>query len=158
MKLFSILIICVVFLTGCGEFSGNHYLFYGTITNKQERIKYIEIEENTYNTKYSNEDTYKLLENSYFSKNKNTYSTKEKKLKPVIEFTYTVKLRDGRIVTITQDDDDGSILSINQRVAVVYYYPSGSGKVIPISYNSSNGSGRVTVPYGSTGDNMIIEV
>ena len=123
----------------------------------RERIKYIEIQENTYNTEYNNEDTYKLFEDTYSSKNKNTYSTKDKKLKPVREFTYTVKLRDGRIVTITQDYDDGPILSINQKAAV-HYYPSGSGKVIPISYNSSNGSGRVIVPYGSTGDNMVIEV
>lgn len=124
-------------------------MFYGTIKSKQERIKYIEVKENTYNTEYD--------EDTYSSKNKNIQSTKEKKLKPVREFTYTVKLRDGRIVTITQDYDDGPILSINQRVAV-HYYPSGSGKVIPISYNSANGSGRVIVPYGSTGDNMVIEV
>ena len=145
VKLLSNLVFCTLLLTGCEYYSSNQYVMYGTITSVKENIKYVEVSQDVQIKEYDPNQRYdkdKLL--------KNVSAVKTTKLKPVKEHIYTVRLRKGTIVTITQEERP--ILSVNQTVAV-HYDTSGKGEVLPIRNEAENK--KVVVPYGS--GNMIIE-
>ena len=118
---------------------------YGTITGFRENIKYVEVSQDVQIKEYNPNKQYdkdELL--------KNVSAVKTTKLKPVKEHVYTVRLRKGTTVTITQEERP--ILSVNQRVAV-HYDNSGKGEVLPIINEAGNK--KVVVPYG--GGSMVIE-
>lgn len=154
-KLFSIVIVCALFLAGCSEFSGDQYVFYGTVQHTKERIKSIDISNNTYSNVYDSGTIYSI--NTGIAGNANTTfsSTGTQQIQPVRECIYTIRLRDGNIVTITQEN--GPTVRPNQKVAV-HYYPSGVREVIPVDHNPLTGKQQIKVPYDVEKNKMIIEV
>ena len=145
VKVLTSMVFCTWLLTGCGDYSSNQYVMYGTIMSVKENIKYVEVSQDVQIKEYNLNQRYdkdKLL--------KNVSAIKTTKLKPVKEHIYTVRLRKGTIVTITQEERP--ILSVNQKVAV-HYDTSGKGEVIPIIHEAGNKKVIVTYGFG----NMIIE-